>query len=72
MAKKASPTPSVRESIETPVTGTPRSPTTSAPWVARTISWTVKVAIARQAPRARRISRATSRSSKDSTSDPMI
>src|SRR5262245_56117636 len=43
MAKKASPTPSVRESIDTPVTGTPRSPTTSAPWVARTISWTVKV-----------------------------
>src|SRR5262245_11314584 len=45
MAKNASPTPSVRESIDTPVTGTPRSPTTSAPWVARTISWTVKVAI---------------------------
>src|SRR5262249_9580513 len=53
MAKNASPTPSVRESIDTPVTGTPRSPTTSAPWVARTISWTVKVAISAALRRAR-------------------
>src|SRR5919201_4409128 len=42
MAKNASPTPSPRESMPTPVTGTARSPTTSAPWVARTISCTVK------------------------------
>src|SRR5205823_669040 len=41
MAKKASPTPSDRESIDTPVMGTPRSPATRAPWVARTMSWTV-------------------------------
>jgi len=43
MAKKASPTPSVRESMPTPATGTARSPATSAPWVARTMSWTVNV-----------------------------
>src|SRR5262245_5950830 len=41
MAKNASPTPSERESIETPVMGTPRSPATRAPCVARTMSWTV-------------------------------
>src|SRR3989441_7172873 len=41
IAKKASPTPSARESIETPVMGTPRSPATRAPCVARTMSWTV-------------------------------
>src|SRR5688500_10743270 len=42
MAKKASPTPSVRESMDTPLTVTARSPATSAPCVARTISWMVK------------------------------
>src|SRR2546428_234936 len=40
IAKNASPTWRVRESIDTPATGTPRSPLTSAPWVARTSSWT--------------------------------
>src|SRR2546426_687502 len=45
IAKNASPTWRVRESIDTPATGTPRSPLTSAPSVARTSSWTLNAAM---------------------------
>src|SRR5262249_39463212 len=45
MAKKTSPTLSVRLSIDTPDTVTLRSPPTRAPWVPRTMSRMVRVAI---------------------------
>ena len=45
IAKNASPTWSVRESIDTPAMGTARSPLTSAPSVARTSSWMLNAAI---------------------------